>query len=356
MGTGIVSRMGGDPRRNSVMMGSAEGRRDWRWVPPEWVRRGGVGGKNREEVSGIRTGTILLSVLLGSLYRSRFCSLARLLVPPRLELGGRLAMPAGPFQLNRDVSMDQDAKRRALDAGIGEGASSGSSTAHGAAELDALTERVRMMEARTRKLTETVGDNEPAQPVLGAVKREISQLNHRMGAVEHATYYAWILNMTQRGMALQLVEAMQEWTREWEKARDTARDSYEPGPDRDVGACKNYVYMGVLNAMCSEESQASAETKSLVKERTMALVSDGSGNVSAAKVRTLDRAVAHCQLTVVTKQKKAFLNMKVRETEGEVMKVLYAWLDTVGTRQLDPPPLRPSTKALRDTLTKRQGV
>ena len=65
------------------------------------------------------------------------------------------------------------------------------------------------MEARTRKLTETCGENEHAQPVLEAVKREIIQLNHRMGAVEHATYFAWILSTGARSGPLQLVEAMQ---------------------------------------------------------------------------------------------------------------------------------------------------
>ena len=80
---------------------------------------------------------------------------------------------------------------------------------------------------------------------------------------------------------------------------------------------------------------------------TLVLAGDESGDVVSEKVKNLDVLVAMCNVKVVEKARKCFVNLKVRETHPQVMVDLKKWLDAVGERQLDPPPLKPRTQALR---------
>ena len=76
------------------------------------------------------------------------------------------------------------------------------------------------------------------------------------------------------------------------------------------------------------------------------------------KVRDLDQLVAYCQLMLIEKARppKAYLNMKIRETETDMIKTVYTWLDGLEgvKRQFDPPPLRPGTRAIRNTIPLRR--
>ena len=241
------------------------------------------------------------------------------------------------FITEGDAVMRPSTKRAAdtQEAGIG-GRSSGTQ------EVDA--ERITNLERQIATLTHTVGEGVHAAPVQVAVKKELVAVGHRLADIEHAVYYSWEVPTPHK-----LAEEIPEWRRKWEKKRDEARMELDRDK-KNIGHVKNYIFMGVLNTLVQAE-QVPEETRTKVMKKILALVGNGQDppQVVPDKVRHLDRIVAHCQCTLVPKGSKMFLNIRIRDLETEMAKLVYDWLDTVGKRQYDPPPLRPSTRAIRDT-------
>ena len=185
-----------------------------------------------------------------------------------------------------------------------------------------------------------VGEGEHVKSVLEVMREEIVDVQYRLRDVEHCVYYAWDVKLP-----TPIADMAKEWTAKWQAAvkvnQGLAKD------DRvNVGHVKNYVFMGMLNAFLLDKN-VNVDAQKLVTELVLSLVGDDNGKIVDTKVQKLDQLVAMCNVKIVDKAKKCYVNMKVRESHPQLMEALRAWLDGAGERQLDPPPLKPRTQTLR---------
>jgi hypothetical protein len=56
---------------------------------------------------------------------------------------------------------------------------------------------------------------------------------------------------------------------------------------------------------------------------------------------------------MVPKTNRAYLNIKIRPEYKNVEEIMYEALTINGKRQLDPPPLKPRTREIRNVLKER---
>ena len=124
-----------------------------------------------------------------------------------------------------------------------------------------------------------------------------------------------------------------------------------------LGACKNFVFVGLVNAYLGA-SKGDSKTKKKIRDLIMEKVQDGDkGTVCPNKVSKLDLMVAHAQVVVTKKGGKGYVNLSVRPTHMELKEALYEMLDREGHRQMDPPPLKPRARELKMKLNelKKEG-
>jgi len=197
--------------------------------------------------------------------------------------------------------------------------------------------RIKELERQLRQVNITVGEGEHRMNATTALIQEVVDLNYRVGQLEHAMYESWELKE-----GSQIVKEAAEWKEIWIKKCHELRGKGAS----TLGACKNFIFVGIVNAYLAGRGEATEKKK--IREVIMEKVSDDEGRtVSPNKVHKLDLMVAHAQVVVVKKTGKGFINLSVRPTHMEMKETLYAMLDKEGTRQQDPPPLKPRARDIK---------
>jgi len=209
-----------------------------------------------------------------------------------------------------------------------------------------LDGRIRELEKQMRQVNITVGEGEHRMCATTALMHEVVDLSHRVGQLEHAMYESWEL----REGSLIAKEAA-EWKDIWIKKCQELRGKGAS----TLGACKNFIFVGIVNAYLAGKGDTADRRK--IRELIMERVKDDEGKaVCPNKVHKLDIMVAHAQVVVIKKTGKSFINLSVRPTHMELKETLYAMLDKEGSRQQDPPPLKPRAREMKKRLAElKQG-
>ena len=119
-----------------------------------------------------------------------------------------------------------------------------------------------------------------------------------------------------------------------------------------MGGAKNFVVLGLANAMLQDPVIPETE-RAMIRDTATRLSGDGKGSIDPKKVRELHVVVAYSQIVMVQKTNRAYLNIKIRPEFKNVEEIMYEALTLNGKRQLDPPPLKPRTREIRNALKER---
>ena len=112
---------------------------------------------------------------------------------------------------------------------------------------------------------------------------------------------------------------------------------------------------GTDESISGKPKKREIAVKKRVSELIMeTVIEDGGKSVSPSKVSKLDLMVAHAQVVLVKKLGKRYINLCVRPTHMELLEVMYAALDHEGKRQMDPPPLKPRARELKQKLNEKK--
>jgi hypothetical protein len=206
---------------------------------------------------------------------------------------------------------------------------------------DQMLARIQTLEESMRSVTLNVGEGSFKQPVTRALMQEIVNVNYRVANLEHAIYDSWELPEDNP-----ITKEMNRWTQAWHAKCQEMKGKR----DASLGSCKNFVFLGLLNAYILDAKQPE-DKKEMLKTMAIEKCGDDEGKVVAMKAKSLHDIVKHAQITVVPKAKKAFINLSIRvETHREVNTILKKFLDEAGQRQYDPPPLQPRARDIRNAL------
>ena len=140
---------------------------------------------------------------------------------------------------------------------------------------------------------------------------------------------------------------MDKWKRAW---IDKCHDMRGKG-DSSLGSCKNFVFLGLLNAYILDTKQG-ADNRDALRNLATSKCGDEEGKIVPMKAKNLHEVVRHAQITVIQKPGKAYLNLLVNvESHAQVAEILRRFLDAEGSRQYDPPPLQNRTRNLCNLLS-----
>ena len=125
------------------------------------------------------------------------------------------------------------------------------------------------------------------------------------------------------------------------------------GTTTRVGHAKNYVFMGLAQAIVADES-IKQEVRQQLLEVIVNFVNDGTGRIDLNKAAALGKVVAYA--STAKGQDCLYLNFRLHEEfkalEGELeIEVWTKW----GVRQFDPPPPKPVTRDIKTWAEAQRG-
>ena len=131
------------------------------------------------------------------------------------------------------------------------------SRTHELQDMDAHTERmearIKELEQKMKEVNFQVGEGEYATSSTRAMMSEIVDLSYRVSHLEHAVYESWEL----RPSSSYATEA-ERWKKEWVRLCQEKRGK----GDATLGAAKNYVFLGLVNAYLTPDGSTHQGTGS----------------------------------------------------------------------------------------------
>ena len=154
--------------------------------------------------------------------------------------------------------------------------------------------------------------------MLEVMAKEIVDLQYRMGGVEHAAMYAWVLPSTHS-----LAQMAAEWHKKWNATRLAVTKEMKDRRDgsANIGHVKNYTFMSIVNAYLSATSEQD-EGHQYMYKAVAELVGDSRGKIVEKKGKQLDRMVAMCRVKAVKKSEEMIYNTEdSRRARGDTNSV-----------------------------------